>query len=225
MTLPSPDQTWVFFVANADEARLRQITDSSPNAKINRYRIDQVIPVVGTPPIGLAPDLPLVRIESSTPLLLAQPSLASLHDRETVFHGVTQTLHYTASIQRQELDQRSRPELEASKDTTVVLIPIGKSLAWWQLAQDERQAHFQTKGAQPGHTAIGLAYVDRVYRKLYHSRYTFPLVPYDFLTYFEFHQVYKNDFQMLLHELRDTTRNPEWRYTELEYEIWMTRVG
>ena len=30
---------------------------------------------------------------------------------------------------------------------------------------------------------------------------------------------------MLLSELRDTTRNPEWNYIELGYEIWMTKVG
>lgn len=225
MTLLPSDQTWVLFVANADEPCLPQITEPHPEAKINRYRIDQVIAVVGTSPIGLGPGLPVVRIESQTPPLLTQPAWTSPRDPGIVFQGVTQTLHYTNTTQQQELDERSRPELEPAIDTTAVLIPIRKSLEWWQLAQDQRQAHFQTRGAKPGHTAIGLAYVDRVYRKLYHSRYTLLSAPYDFLTYFEFRQVYTNDFNLLLRELRDTTRNPEWTYTGLEYEIWMTKVG
>ena len=64
-----------------------------------------------------------------------------------------------------------------------------------------------------------------MYRKLYHSRYTFSPVPYDFLTYFEFNQAYTDDFKRLLHELRETTRNPEWKYIEREYEIWMTKAA
>jgi hypothetical protein len=151
-----------------------------------------------------------MRIESNTHLLTVQPSLSSDQDVAVVFHGVTQNLHYTSTTQKTELDQRSRPELEPATDSLAVLIPIRKSLVWWQLAQDQRQAHFQTRGAQPGHTAIGLEYVDRVYRKLYHSRYTFPSVPYDFLTYFEFSRVHKDDFNVLVHKLRETARNREW---------------
>ena len=75
-----------------------------------------------------------------------------------------------------------------------------------------------------GHTAIGIRYVDRVFRKLYHSRYTDPPTPYDFLTYFEFNRSDQASFHMLLNELRDTGRNPEWSYVELEYEIWMTKT-
>jgi hypothetical protein len=225
MTSRPSGQTWVLFVANADERLLRQIIDLDPDAQVSHYHIDQVSPVTGTPPPRLAPDLPLARIESHTPLLSAQPSPFCHNDLAIVFHGVVQNLHYTSAAQQKELDQRSRPELGPAPDTQAVLIPIRKSLAWWQLAQDQRQAHFQTSSAQPGHTVIGLEYVDRVYRRLYHSRYTILSVPYDFLTYFEFSQVHKDDFNRLLHELRETTRNPEWMYTELEYEIWMTKVG
>ncbi|MGH2593424.1 MAG: chlorite dismutase family protein [Anaerolineae bacterium] len=106
-----------------------------------------------------------------------------------------------------------------------MLIPIGKPLKWWRMAQDQRCVHFQASGAYKGHTAIGIGYVDRVFRKLYHSRYANPPVTYDFLTYFEFHTTHRLDFEMLLHELRDTTRNPEWSHIELEYEIWMTKIG
>ncbi len=142
-----------------------------------------------------------------------------------MFHGVTQPLHYASAVQSRELDTRSRAEFEPSNKTTAVLIPIGKSQDWWQLAQDRRQAHFQTNEEYQGHTAIGIRYVDRVFRKLYHSRYTSPLTPYDFLTYFEFNSAHQDAFERLLSELRDTARNPEWAYVKLEYEIWMTKIG
>ena len=105
-----------------------------------------------------------------------------------------------------------------------MLIPIGKSDEWWELALDQRQAYFQ-RGVKEGHTAIGLRYVDRVFRKLYHSRYLDPTANYDFLTYFEFYDQYANDFRKLLVELRDSTLNPEWNYVNLEFEIWMNKVA
>ena len=141
------------------------------------------------------------------------------------YHGVTQHLQYTSNAQRQKLDERSISELEPSGDTTAVLIPIGKSEAWWKLAQDQRQAHFQRTNTHEGHTAIALKYADRVFRKLYHSRYLNAALNYDFLTYFEFKDAHEEDFRTLLAELRDTGGNPEWAYVDLEFEIWMTKIG
>jgi len=37
--------------------------------------------------------------------------------------------------------------------------------------------------------------------------------------------MHKDDFRILLDELRDTVRNPEWAYAQLEYEKWMTKIG
>jgi chlorite dismutase len=144
--------------------------------------------------------------------------------QSTMFRGVTQHLQYTTGLQRQELDRHSRSELPPSEKTIAVLIPIGKSGEWWELAQDQRQGYFQ-KAVKEGHTAIGLRYADHVFRKLYHSRYVDPTANYDFLTYFEFYDKYADDFRKLLVELRDATRNPEWNYVRLEFEIWMNKVA
>jgi hypothetical protein len=134
-------------------------------------------------------------------------------------------LHYTTAVQNRELEERSRAGLDPSEETTAVLIPIAKSPEWWRLAQDQRQAHFQPGGPWPGHTVIGIQFVDRVYRRLYHARYLQPRVPYDFLTYFEFDDAHRHDFRLLLDALRSSERNPEWAYVVLEYEIWMTKIG
>ncbi|MBI1876822.1 MAG: chlorite dismutase family protein [Chloroflexi bacterium] len=219
------DQTWVLFIASENERLLHQIIEHRRGSRFSQYRINDLIPVIGTPPIGLASGYNLVRLESDTPVPLAEEAWSSDKAPLIVFRGVTQHLHYTSASQSQELKARSRLEFEPSSETQAVLIPIGKSPDWWQLPQDRREAHFQVRTAQPGHTAIGIRYVDRVFRKLYHSRYLNPLAPYDFLTYFEFSRAHQDDFKRLLAELRDTAHHPEWMYVALEYEIWLNKIG
>ena len=223
MTTTLSERTWVLFVASADERLLQQITQQQ-HGRINKYSICDINNVIGKAPAGLAQGWGVVRIESDARLELPEEFQSTPKGRIIIFRGVTQNLHYTSDIQRQELNKRSRAEFEPSNETTAVLIPIGKSLTWWQLAQDQREAHFQTSCKYKGHTTIGLSYVDRVFRKLYHSRYIGASAPYDFLTYFEFNNHKRDDFKMLLNELRDTSRNPEWSYIELEYEIWMKKI-
>jgi hypothetical protein len=210
--------TWVSFVASREPIDVQALGE---NLRLNHYCIDEVVPVVGESPAELAQGWHVVRVESSAPVQLPENVIGE----SILFPGMTQHLHYTSASQNQALAQRSRAELAPSGETTAVLIPIRKSAAWWQLAQDERYAHFQTNGQTPGHTAIGIEYVDRVFRRLYHSRYGSPPVPYDFLTYFEFERAYKEDFRHLLTELREVERNPEWQYVEREFEVWMTKMG
>lgn len=218
------ESTWVLFIASGDEHLLRRVVQPK-NGRVSHYHVEDVVSVVGEAPVELVSGWRVVRIESEVPLQLSEESSSAGRGAFNIFRGVTEHFHYTSVTQRQELDARSHAEFEPSNETRSVLIPIGKSLRWWQLAQDQRQAHFQTSNNCEGHTAIGLRYADRVFRKLYHSRYVSPRAPYDFLTYFEFQRFHKDDFRMLLEELRNTTRNPEWAYVELEFEIWMTKVG
>jgi hypothetical protein len=92
------------------------------------------------------------------------------------------------------------------------------------LPADERMAYFQKKGDKIGHTAIGAKYVERVYRKLYHTRYAVETTDHDFITYFEYERKHTEDFKSLLRRLRDSQENPEWTYVDREYEIWMTKT-
>jgi hypothetical protein len=210
-------QVGALFLASAREIPLKLTTDGS---SLNHYSVKEVVPVLGETP-NIAQGWSVVRIETPVPISLSEELSNSL----IKFHGATQHLHYTTDSQRQELKQRAIPELEPSDHTTAVLIPIGKSEEWWKLAQDKRQSYFQKSEANEGHTAIGIKYVDRVFRKLYHSRYLGSMLNYDFLTYFEFEDVYAKDFKTLLAELRDTKTNPEWAYVNYEFEIWMTKIG
>ena len=220
---PSP-RVWVHFLACPYETTLRPLAERR-GGRLSRYRVRDVVAVRGEAPANLMEGWSVVRIETSAPISLPEksfsPSLASVIQ----YRGVTQHLQYTSDAQRQELDEHSIAEREPSDHTTAVLIPIGKSEAWWKLAQDQRQFHFQKTDTHEGHTAVGLKYVDRIYRKLYHSRYLNAGLDYDFLTYFEFQDAYERDFRTLLAELRDTGGNPEWAYVDLEFEIWMTKTG
>lgn len=188
---------------------------------LSRYRIRKVVPVKGEVPSSLAQFSNAVCIEASAPLSFPEDSLFPIRSSLIQFQGVTQHLQYTDDIQLQELNRRSISELEPSNHTTAVLIPIGKSEDWWKLAQNQRQAHFQKTGVSEGHTAIGLKYMDRIFRKLYHSRCLNAGFSYDFLAYFEFKDVYEKDFSTLLAELRDTK---EWTFVNFELEIWMEKI-
>ncbi len=160
--------------------------------------------------IGDAPPPPharVARVQSATPLEAPRARL----------RGVAQHHQYTDAAQKRDLESVSHAELAPGPSTVAVLIPMRKNDAWWALSQDQRNAHF----AGQGHTAIGRRYADRIYRKLYHSRYLEHGSGCDFLTYFEFDEGHTSDFRALLDELRATA---EWAYVDLEYEIWMTKA-
>jgi chlorite dismutase len=96
------------------------------------------------------------------------------------------------------------------------LIPIKKTAAWWDMAQDERRRMFEETSR---HTAIGLEYLPAVARQLLHSRDLGE--PFDFLTWFEFAPEHARAFDDLLRRLRAT---PEWNFVDRETEIRLTRA-
>jgi len=216
--------TWVHFLWDTDERTVNRYLTRSADPP-SRYRILDVVPVVGAPPVAPSGGMCGLRYETTVPPSSLAPGGPD-HPRP-IMHvwGVAQHLHYTDRHARVDLDTRSRHELPPSEQTIAVLIPIRKSAAWWGLSQDERQEFFLNKAGREGHIAIGSRYVEGISRRLYHRRYLDQAAPYDFLTYFEFDRLDEPRFRMLLSELRDVRNNPEWVYVEHEYEIWMTKVG
>ena len=99
--------------------------------------------------------------------------------------------------------------------TRAALIPIRKSEAWWDLAQDERRAIFEE---QSRHIAIGLDYLPAVARRLHHCRELGE--PFDFLTWFEYAPEDSDAFEDLVRRLRETA---EWRYVDREVDIRLAR--
>jgi hypothetical protein len=211
--------TWGYFFAAPDRAAVQGLFGERKQA-VSVYKVEKVTSVRGKPAVGIKAGATLVRVESPSRLT----ALPRDNPPRLLFQGVPQHLQYTTAEQRAELTKRSRAELPAGKDTVAVIIPIRKSAAWWALAHDERNAYFQKKGDKLGHTAIGAKYANRIYRKLYHTRYAVESADHDFITYFEFERAQTDAFTTLLAQLRDPQQNPEWNYVDSEYEIWMTKV-
>ena len=91
------------------------------------------------------------------------------------------------------------------------LIPIRKSDAWWELAQDERRQIFEAKSQ---HIASSMKYLPAIARRLYQSRDLGE--PFDFLTYFEYAPEHSTMFEELVAMLRETE---EWKYVEREVDV------
>jgi len=133
-----------------------------------------------------------------------------------VLRGVTSNLRYTAETERQTL-AGVQQGLARPQATAAALIPIRKTAAWWELAQDRRRALLEEESR---HIAIGLEYLPAVARRLIHSRDLGE--PFDFLTWFEFAPEHAAQFDALLQRLRATA---EWGFVEREIEIRLTRAA
>jgi len=158
----------------------------------------------------------IVRIAAASGAPLdAAPALDVIEDDAAVVAGSAWVLRgvrshdrYTTRPEKDQLTIASpslgRPRMEAA------LIPIRKSAAWWQLAQDERRAVLE----RSRHFAIGLEYLPAVARRLYHSRDLGE--EFDFLTWFEFDPADAPAFDRLLARLRATE---EWQYVDRGVEV------
>jgi hypothetical protein len=168
------------------------------------WRVQRATAVRGE---GLAPAAALDRLEGPEPA--AAPDGAAW-----VLHGVRSNERYVERAEKQRLgavqEGLGRPD-----STVAALIPIRKSDAWWDLAQDERRALFEDRSR---HIAIGSAYLPAVARRLYHSRDLGG--PFDFLTWFELAPSAAAAFDELLGRLRETE---EWGYVDREVEIRLSR--
>jgi chlorite dismutase len=163
------------------------------------------------------------RIQSITGSTLSWvPRLSILESNQTtiskgrvwLLRGVTSYERYVHKMERSTLLNK-QAELGRLEATKAALIPIKKSTAWWELAQDERRAIFEERSH---HISIGLKYVTRIARRLYHC---YDLgEPFDFLTWFEFTPDDAGVFEDLAGSLRSTE---EWSYVEREVDIRLVR--
>ena len=79
-------------------------------------------------------------------------------DAVWVLRGVTSNERYATAGEHRELAARQEP-LGRARATRAALIPIRKSEAWWDLAQDERRRIFEES---PHRIATGLEYLPAV---------------------------------------------------------------
>lgn len=129
--------------------------------------------------------------------------------------GAVSNIRYATSSEIVTLRAVQAP-IGRPEATCAALIPIRKSAAWWDLAQDERRAIFEETSH---HTAIGLAYLPPVARRLHHSRDLGE--PFDFITFFEYAPQHAPMFDEMVARLRATH---EWTFIDREVDIRLERV-
>jgi chlorite dismutase len=151
------------------------------------WRIERIDAVVGE---SLPKADRLEVVESPTTSLSVRPAW--------VLRGVTSNLRYTNRAEANALRQK-QPPLNRQQATCAALIPIRKTAAWWNLAQDERR-HILEEDSH--HIAIGLEYLPAVARRLHHSREL--QEPFDFLAWLEYAPEHSDAFEELLQRLRNT---------------------
>lgn len=135
-------------------------------------------------------------------------------DDSWVLQGFISNIRYSKRDEVTAL-RAVQPALNRSEAISAVLIPIKKSVQWWEMAQDERRAIFEEESH---HTAVGLEYLPGVARQLLHCRDLGE--PFDFLTWFEFAPEHTKAFDELLLRMR---ASKEWEYVEREVEIRLER--
>jgi hypothetical protein len=173
-------------------------------AGTGRWSIERLETVAGTP---LAPASHLEVIEG---LGAARPAA----DAAWALRGVTSNERYVTAGEHRELAARQEP-LGRVGATRAALIPVRKSEAWWELAQDERRRIFEERSH---HIATGLEYLPAIARRLHHGRDL--AEPFDFLTWFEFAPGHAAAFEELVQRLRETE---EWTYVEREIDLRLAR--
>jgi len=147
--------------------------------------------------------------------------LAVLERTSTAPTGSAWSLRGVASheryVTREEHDAlvARQPKLGRAEATRAALIPIRKTAAWWDLAQDERRKIFEERSR---HISIGLEYLPAVARRLHHCRDLGE--PFDFLTWFEYAPADAFAFEGLVQRLRQTE---EWAYVEREVDVRLSR--
>src|SRR5215831_17203684 len=172
-------------------------------ASTSRWSIERLETVTGSP---LAPASRLEVIEG--------PAAARPADAVWVLRAVTSNERYVTAGEHRELAARQEP-LGRARATRAALIPVRKSEAWWDLAQDERRRVFEESSH---HIATGLEYLPAVARRLHHGRDLGE--PFDFLTWFEFAPEHAAAFEELVLRLRETE---EWTYVEREIDLRLAR--
>jgi chlorite dismutase len=135
-------------------------------------------------------------------------------DATWILRGVRSNERYVGQDEKRRLST-VQEGLGRPASRRAALIPIRKSDAWWELAQDERRAIFEERSA---HIATGARYLPAIARRLYHGRDLGE--PFDFLTWFEFAEGDAGAFDDLVGRLRETE---EWRYVIREVEIRLAR--
>jgi hypothetical protein len=178
------------------------ISSTFVGASAGTWRIERCAAVVGE---GL-PAAPCLAVLQANQELPPESAFA--------LRGSTGHVRYVEQAEKAAL-AKVTPPLGRSEASLAALIPIRKTDAWWELAQDERRNLLQQ---QSQHITVGLKYLPAIARRLYHARELGE--PFDFLTWFEYAPQHASAFEELVALLRSSE---EWKYVEREVDLRLVR--
>jgi hypothetical protein len=143
--------------------------------------------------------------------------------------GAERAVRYTSPELHDFAYRRAMVRRPGRQAACVRILPVSKSHDWWARPVLERHAFFYphidpSNGCPvPGHARAAEAGIATLYRRLFHNPDGYERDgEYDFLTYFECEDDQVETFDSVLRALRDTTKNPEWRYVR-EGPLWKGR--
>lgn len=140
---------------------------------------------------------------------------APVADAAWVLRGFTSNIRYATAPEIVSLKAVQQP-LGRPEARCAAMIPIRKTAAWWDMAQDERRAIFEETSH---HNAIGLDYLPPIARRLHHCRDIGE--QFDFVTWFDFAPEQTQQFDELVARLRATK---EWAFIDREIDIRLERL-
>jgi hypothetical protein len=143
--------------------------------------------------------------------------------------GAVRPPRYTSADMFEYAYRNAVPRRSGRVARNAVILPISKTREWWDKPTLERHAYFyphiDASSGCPvhGHAQAAQDGIPTIHRRLYHNPdgYGRP-GEFDFITYFECEDEHLETFERIHAALRDTARNPEWRYVK-EGPLWRGR--
>ena len=136
-----------------------------------------------------------------------------------ILNGVVRPMTYTGMAMFNFAYAHRVLQQPASVMPNAFLIPMSKTLAWWKKDWMERHTYFlpryddSGRRLAEGHALAAAAGIPCIMRRFYkNATEQAPPGAYDFITYFECADENIPTFYEVCAALRDTARNPEWRF-------------
>jgi hypothetical protein len=143
--------------------------------------------------------------------------------------GAERAPRYTSSELYDFAYRGAMPRVSGRIARNALVLPISKTAEWWAKPSLERHAYFYphidsgTGIPVHGHARSAQEGISTVFRRLYHNPDGYARADeFDFVTYFECEDGHLETFERVHRALRDTARNPEWRYVR-EGPLWRGR--
>jgi hypothetical protein len=149
--------------------------------------------------------------------------------KRRVLSGVVRPTNYTGNAMHDFAYAHQVTQQPGGVMPNAFLLPMGKAPAWWAKDWMERHTYFlprydeSGRMVNQGHALAAAAGIPCLMRRTYkHATLPAPEGAYDFVNYFECADAHIPTFHEVCRALRETTKNPEWRFVR-EGPTWHGR--